>query len=92
MNLQTYLQKNELNISQFVEKANLLLENKKLNQPTVWRIIKGKVTPRPETAALIEQATGCQVSKIELLFPNMKEGGPGSEYPVVGETSGSEPI
>ena len=69
MNLQTYLEKHDLNISQFVEQANQELKDEKLNQPTVWRIINGKVVPRPETASLIEQATGGQVSRLELLYP-----------------------
>jgi len=70
MNLHTYLEKNGLNISQFVEQANLTLKDEKLNQPTIWRIIKGKVTPRPKTASLIEQVTGGVVNRIELLYPN----------------------
>jgi len=70
MNLQTYLKKNNLNVSQFVEHVNPNLdENKKLNQPTIWRIINGKVIPRPETAALIEEATEGEVTRMELLYP-----------------------
>lgn len=75
MNLQTYLEKHDLNISQFVEQANQALKDEKLNQPTVWRILNGKVVPRPETASLIEQATGGEVTRMELLYPNQKEDG-----------------
>lgn len=71
MNLQTYLKKENLNISQFVEHSNQVLNNnEKLNQPTIWRIINGKVIPRPETAALIEQATGGAVDRMSLLYPS----------------------
>jgi len=38
MNLQTYLGKNDLNISQFVEQANQNLKDEKLNQPTVGQV------------------------------------------------------
>ncbi|MCK9521339.1 MAG: helix-turn-helix domain-containing protein [Dehalococcoidia bacterium] len=75
MKLQSFLKKRNLNISQFVEKANSILENEKLNQPTVWRILKSKTIPRPETAALIEQATGGEVTRMELLYPETKVDG-----------------
>lgn len=75
MELQTYLEKHNLNISQFVEQANLILKNEKLNQPTVWRIVNKKFTPHPDTAALIEQATNGEVDRMTLLYPENQNGG-----------------
>lgn len=69
MNLPNYLIKHGLNVTSFVLKANKEMKNGKLSQPTVWRVVKEKVSPRLETALLIEKATGGEVTWQEVICP-----------------------
>jgi transcriptional regulator with XRE-family HTH domain len=64
--LSKYLQENNLTDSEFARIA-------KLKQPTVWRIKNNKVKQvSPDSARLIEKATGGSVTAMELLFPRQR--------------------
>ncbi len=64
-NLKTYLKKNKITQKKFSEKLNV-------HYMTIYQIVKGKRRPSPELAALIEQATGGEVTRMELLYPSQK--------------------
>lgn len=72
MNLNEYLQTNDLTVSKFAIFS-------RLNQPTLWRIVNGKFKPSAKTASIIEQATGGAVTLRELLFP--EQTGQGAKRP-----------
>mgnify|MGYP003757613687 FL=1 len=62
MTLNEYLKRENIAISRFAAKCGL-------NQPTFWRIVKGKNRPSAASAIAIERATGGAVSLRELLSP-----------------------
>ena len=68
MKLSEYLDRQQINIAQFARMA-------KIPQPTLWRIARGKVSPRPLNALRIEQATNGEVTRDELLYPELHERG-----------------
>ena len=63
-----------MNLDEYYIKSNendrTLAQKVGLNQPTLWRIRNKKVTPRAETAAKIQEATGGKVTVLELLYPD----------------------
>jgi len=63
MKLQEYLDQEKLSGLAFAEKHNL-------SQATISRVLNNKVTPCPETAFLIEEATKGAVTRMELLYPD----------------------
>lgn len=69
MQLYDYLNLNKENIAQFAKRA-------KIPQPSLWRLVRGKVKkPNTENALKIERATNGLVSRMELLYPNKTEEG-----------------
>jgi len=65
MDLLKYLDSKNENATQFAKRANI-------PQPTLWRIVKGKVRPNPVNALKIEQATNGEVTRLELLYPKQE--------------------
>jgi len=65
MKLKEYLKREKLSALVFAKTHNL-------TQPTISRIINKKHIPRPETAAKIEKATKGQVTRLELLYPDLE--------------------
>jgi hypothetical protein len=73
MDINTYLKKHGLNISSFVLKANKETKDGKISQPTIWRILNFKGTPRHKTALAIEKATGGEVKWTEVYSSPMNK-------------------
>ena len=65
MEMQTYLKDNELTINAFADQHNL-------PATTIWRAVQKRAL-RPRNALRIEEATGGQVTRMELLYPEQKE-------------------
>ena len=64
--LKKYLIKKGESTASFARKAEV-------SQPTIWRIINGETKQiSPNTAQLIEKATGGEVTVLALLYPNEK--------------------
>jgi transcriptional regulator with XRE-family HTH domain len=63
MNLETYLERNNLNYKQFADGSGV-------SAVTIWRILKKKFTPRPGTARKIEKHSKGKVTIRELLYPD----------------------
>ena len=63
MNLKTYLKKQQ------IKSINQWCIDNELSFATIQRHLEQVKAVRPDTAAKIEKATGGQVSRLELLYP-----------------------
>lgn len=67
MNLKNFLITNKISQLKFSKTLGV-------HHMTIHQILSGRRTPSRKLAAIIEQATGGQVSRLELLYPENKEG------------------
>ena len=66
--LQKYLDQHSMTITAFSRVSKLPI-------PTIWRYVNGKFRPSATNALRIEEATGGAVTRMELLYPEQKNGG-----------------